>query len=111
MSSRRHATWADTPGVRSSLPRFYKLTRPLLRTATQGADTIVWLGAAVEPGRSTGRFWDDRRPRPTHVLRWTKESRQEREALWAQCVALSGWRAAQAGKIPPAVHGDPSPHR
>ena len=63
-----HPGWADTPGVRSSLPRFYKVTRPLLRTPAQGADTIVWLGAAAEPGRSSGRFWHDRRPRPTHRL-------------------------------------------
>ncbi|MDQ6748284.1 MAG: SDR family NAD(P)-dependent oxidoreductase, partial [Candidatus Dormibacteraeota bacterium] len=55
-----HPGWADTPGVRSSLPRFYRLTRPLLRTPGQGADTIVWLGAASEPGSSSGGFWHDR---------------------------------------------------
>jgi len=86
-----HPGWADTPGVETSLPRFYRLTRPLLRTPAQGADTIVWLGAAEEPGRSTGRFWHDRRPRPTHLLPWTRETRQEREQLWARCAQLSGW--------------------
>jgi len=85
-----HPGWADTPGVRSSLPRFYKLTRPLLRTPAQGADTIVWLGAADEPLRSSGRFWHDRRARPTHVLPGTRETRQERERLLAECVRLSG---------------------
>jgi dehydrogenase/reductase SDR family member 12 len=89
-----HPGWADTPGVRSSLPRFYTVTRPLLRTPAQGADTIVWLGAAAEPGRSSGRFWHDRRPRPTHRLRCTRETRQEREQLLAECVRLSGWRDA-----------------
>jgi dehydrogenase/reductase SDR family member 12 len=87
-----HPGWSDTPGVRSSLPRFYELTRPLLRTPAQGADTIVWLGAAAEPGRSSGRFWHDRRPRSTHWLPWTRETRQERERLLAECVRLSGWR-------------------
>ena len=91
-----HPGWADTPGVRSSLPRFYKLTRPLLRTPAEGADTIVWLGAATEPGRSSGRFWHDRRPRPTHWLRSNRETRQERERLLAECVRLSGWRGASA---------------
>jgi dehydrogenase/reductase SDR family member 12 len=86
-----HPGWADTPGVETSLPRFYRLTRPLLRTPAEGADTIVWLGAADEPGRSTGLFWHDRRPRPTHLLPWTRETQQERERLWAQCVQLSGW--------------------
>jgi dehydrogenase/reductase SDR family protein 12 len=86
-----HPGWADTPGVRSSLPRFYNLTRPLLRTPAQGADTIVWLGAAAEPGRTSGRFWHDRRPRPTHWLRATRETRQERARLLAECARLSDW--------------------
>jgi dehydrogenase/reductase SDR family member 12 len=89
-----HPGWADTPGVRSSLPRFYKVTRPLLRTPAQAADTVVWLGAAAEPGRSSGRFWHDRRPRPSHRLPWTRETRQERERLLAECVRLSGWHDA-----------------
>ena len=86
-----HPGWADTPGVKASLPRFYRLTRPLLRTSEQGADTIVWLGAADEPGRSTGLFWHDRRRRPTHLLPWTRETQRERERLWARCVQLSSW--------------------
>jgi NAD(P)-dependent dehydrogenase (short-subunit alcohol dehydrogenase family) len=89
-----HPGWSDTPGVRSSLPRFYAATRPLLRTPAQGADTIVWLGAAAEPGHSSGRFWHDRRPRPTHLLRWTRETRQERTRLLAECRRLSGWQCA-----------------
>jgi dehydrogenase/reductase SDR family protein 12 len=91
-----HPGWSDTRGVRSSLPRFYELTRPLLRTPAEGADTIVWLGAAAEPGRSSGRFWHDRRPRPTHWLPWTRETRQERERLLAECARLSGWRDPSA---------------
>ena len=87
-----HPGWVDTPGVRSSLPRFYKATRPLLRTPVQGADTIIWLGAAAEPSHSSGRFWHDRRPRPTHLLPCTRETPQERERLWAECERLSGWQ-------------------
>ena len=60
-----HPSWADTPGVQSSLPRFYELTRPLLRTPAQGADTIVWLGAATEPGRSSARPPTPPHARPT----------------------------------------------
>jgi dehydrogenase/reductase SDR family member 12 len=87
-----HPGWADTAGVRSSLPRFYRFTRPLLRTDAQGADTIVWLAAADEPAASSGGFWHDRRRRPTHLLPRTKETPEERERLWSRCVALSGWR-------------------
>jgi dehydrogenase/reductase SDR family member 12 len=84
-----HPGWADTPGVRSSLPRFYRVTRPLLRSPHQGADTIVWLGAAVEPAETSGGFWHDRRRRPTHLLPGTRETEVERDRLWAECVALS----------------------
>ena len=84
-----HPGWADTPGVRSSLPRFYRATRPLLRSPHQGADTIVWLGAAAEPADTSGGFWHDRRRRPTHLLPGTRETEEERDRLWAECVALS----------------------
>jgi NAD(P)-dependent dehydrogenase (short-subunit alcohol dehydrogenase family) len=90
-----HPGWADTPGVRTSLPRFHRLARPLLRTPEQGADTIVWLASAAEPARSTGGFWHDRRRRPTHRVPWTRESADDRNALWTACERLtSGPRAA-----------------
>ncbi len=84
-----HPGWADTPGVRSSLPRFYKTMGPLLRSPEQGADTIVWLGAAARPGQSSGKFWHDRRPRPVHLLPWTRESAADRERLWRECERLT----------------------
>ncbi len=84
-----HPGWADTPGVRTSLPTFHRLSRPLLRTPEQGADTIVWLSTATEPARSTGGFWHDRRRRPTHRVPWTRESADQREALWTACERLT----------------------
>lgn len=84
-----HPGWADTPGVSSSLPRFYKLTQAILRSPEQGADTIVWLCASEEAGRSSGKFWHDRRQRPTHRSRRTRESADEREALWTALSRLS----------------------
>jgi dehydrogenase/reductase SDR family protein 12 len=90
-----HPGWVDTPGLKSSLPRFYGATKWLLRTSQEGADTIVWLGAASEPLRSSGGFWHDRRQRPTHLVPWTKEAPEERERLWAECERLSGWHGAQ----------------
>ncbi len=97
-----HPGWSDTPGVRSSLPRFYRVTRPLLRTPEQGADTIVWLGAAAEPALTSGRFWHDRRPRPTHRLPRTHETPEEAASLWAQCAELSGWKDDSADQAPVA---------
>ncbi len=85
-----HPGWADTPGLRASLPGFHRLVGPLLRTAEQGADTIVWLGAAAEPAASSGRFWHDRRIRPTHVAGYAREGEADRERLWSACVELAG---------------------
>ncbi|MFL5865158.1 MAG: SDR family NAD(P)-dependent oxidoreductase [Solirubrobacteraceae bacterium] len=102
-----HPGWVDTPGVRSSLPRFYRATRPLLRTPAEGADTVLWLGSAAEPGNSSGRFWHDRRQRPTHVLPRTRESGQERERLLAECERLSGSRIATPGISNSDQEGEP----
>ena len=88
-----HPGWVDTPGVASSLPRFHRLTGPLLRSPQQGADTIVWLGAAAEPVESSGGFWHDRRRRPTHRVPWTREPPEDREELWRECERLTGWHA------------------
>jgi dehydrogenase/reductase SDR family member 12 len=84
-----HPGWVNTPGLASSLPRFHKITRPLLRTPAQGADTIVWLAAAPAPALATGQFWHDRSRRPTHIVSSTKETQQERELLWAECERLT----------------------
>ena len=85
-----HPGWARTEGVSNSLPTFNLIMQPLLRTPEQGADTIVWLAAAPDPARSSGRFWFDRREVPTHMLESTKETRAEREALWSNLVEITG---------------------
>ncbi|SDO59356.1 NAD(P)-dependent dehydrogenase, short-chain alcohol dehydrogenase family [Nakamurella panacisegetis] len=80
-----HPGWADTPGVTDSIPGFAKLVRPILRTAEQGADTIVWLSAAGEPATTTGQFFSDRRVRPTYYLRWKHDRPAVRRRLWLAC--------------------------
>ncbi len=84
-----HPGWVDTPGIVESLPRFHKLLGPALRTPEEGADTIVWLGAADEPLRKPGRFWHDRRDRPTHRLPGTATSREDAARLWEACERLT----------------------
>ncbi len=84
-----HPGWADTKGVRDWLPVFRAVTRPIIRTPEEGADTIVWLGAAPEPLRSTGNFWSDRRRRPTHYrLGAADASPADRQRLWELCQSL-----------------------
>jgi NAD(P)-dependent dehydrogenase (short-subunit alcohol dehydrogenase family) len=85
-----HPGWVDTPGLRTSLPRFRRVVGPLLRTPEQGADTIVWLAAA--PSLPTGCFWHDRRRRPVHLVPGTREDPGDRARLWEECETLSGLR-------------------
>ncbi|MEZ5610233.1 MAG: SDR family NAD(P)-dependent oxidoreductase [Rhodocyclaceae bacterium] len=90
-----HPGWADTPGVDAALPAFSKIMGPLLRTADQGADTLVWLASDDAALESNGLFWLDRRPRSTHKLRSTKRSdtAERRQQLWA-------WVSETAGHAP-----------
>lgn len=75
-----HPGWAETPGVARSLPTFRKVMSPLLRTAEDGADTLVWLASDDgEPLAKSGLFWLDRRPRGLHRLGRTEKSDTESE--------------------------------
>ncbi|MEM1402470.1 MAG: SDR family NAD(P)-dependent oxidoreductase [Pseudomonadota bacterium] len=78
-----HPGWADTPGVESALPAFHKITKYILRTPEEGADTIVWLAAASEAESVSGKLFLDREPRTTHLMSRTREVRGEREKLMA----------------------------
>jgi NAD(P)-dependent dehydrogenase (short-subunit alcohol dehydrogenase family)/uncharacterized protein YndB with AHSA1/START domain len=76
-----HPGWADTPGVETALPGFYRLTRHFLRTPEEGADTIVWLAASTEAGKVSGKFWLDREQHPSHLSDRTRESAGQRRQL------------------------------
>jgi dehydrogenase/reductase SDR family protein 12 len=86
-ASSGHPGWVDTPGISASLPLFRTLTRPILRTPEQGADTFVWLAGADVPA---GRFWHDREPRPEHFLGRHRETAEERRIFWNAVEGLSG---------------------
>ena len=75
-----HPGWVDTPGVAAALPGFRRVTRPILLSPEQGADTIVWLATAPATRLGSGRFWHDRRARPEHPLPWTREKDPGRRA-------------------------------
>ncbi|MEV4423087.1 SDR family NAD(P)-dependent oxidoreductase [Patulibacter sp. NPDC049589] len=85
-----HPGWADTPGVEESLPGFHRLTKRILRSPAEGADTIVWLAAASAPMHRSGGFWQDRRARPTHYGPWTREDPATRRKIWETCAQLAG---------------------
>jgi len=92
-----HPGWADTPGVAQSLPAFRRVTRPILRTPAQGADTVVWL-AATDRDWPSGEFWCDREVRSTTRLPGTATSDTEAEALW-------DWVRAAATRVSPQDDG------
>ena len=79
-----HPGWADTPGVATSIPLFRAVTKPILRSADQGADTVSWLAAADADHIESGRFWCDRERRPIHRLPATRrtDTPESRRALW-----------------------------
>ncbi|XP_065752180.1 dehydrogenase/reductase SDR family member 12 isoform X3 [Phocoena phocoena] len=78
-----HPGWADTPGVRLSMPGFHARLGARLRSEAQGADTVLWLAlaptAALQP---SGSFFQDRKPVPTHLpFARTSSSPAEEEKL------------------------------
>lgn len=76
-----HPGWADTAGVEAGIPGFRKVARPILRTAEEGADTLVWLVAAEEALQATGGFWHDRRQRSTVKFPGTSVDDEARAGL------------------------------
>lgn len=84
-----HPGWANTPGVEQSLPLFWRITKPILRTADSGADTIIWLAACDRAQQHSGKFWFDREPRSTHLLPGTRSSQAVHQTLWESVHAWS----------------------
>jgi NAD(P)-dependent dehydrogenase (short-subunit alcohol dehydrogenase family) len=94
--SAMHPGWADTPAVRSSLPRFRAVMQGRLRTPAEGADTVLWLAASDAAIGRSGRFWFDRAERSPHLLPWTRESKADRAALRALCERLASGSPTRA---------------
>ena len=69
-----HPGWADTAGVKTSLPTFRKILAPILRNAREGADTIDWL-AAERPAEVPDKVWFDRKPRSAHAYPHTRTAK------------------------------------
>lgn len=84
-----HPGWALTPGIESSLPVFRRFMGPLLRGATDGADTAVWLSLSAEAAGHGGCFWLDRRRRGTTRLPGTTTDPWEATALWDEVERLA----------------------
>ena len=60
-----HPGWVDTPAIRRAMPKFTAVTKRILRSPEEGADTISWLvgHADLELDRES-HFWFDRERAP-----------------------------------------------
>jgi dehydrogenase/reductase SDR family protein 12 len=68
-----HPGWADTAGVKTSLPKFRKVLAPILRNPRQGVDTVIWL-AAERPVEAVDQIWFDRKARSAHAYPHTRKA-------------------------------------
>ncbi len=82
-----HPGWSDTPGVQKSLPLFRKITRLVLRSHKEGADTIVWMAQSKQASLSSGKLFLDREPRSPYLLGNNVEKTEAREGLEAKMAA------------------------
>lgn len=89
-----HPGWADTPGLAESLPGFSRVMRPLLRTAAEGTDTIVWLATDPTVRPPGGCLYLDRRARPFDRMPQTRLSAADRQDLWDEISELAGLNPA-----------------
>lgn len=69
-----HPGWADTDGVKRSLPWFRAVLRRILRDTEQAADTIVWLATERPPANEEGGIWLDREQETEHAFSFTRNS-------------------------------------
>ena len=101
-----HPGWADTPGVRTSLPTFHRVLGPALRTAEQGAETATWLSWTPDVTAPGGDFWLDRHRRRTISLPGTSAPRSERDRLWTAVARRAGRRSLTLADSPTSVIHD-----
>lgn len=84
-----HPGWAETPGLESSLPSFFSSLKSELRTAKQGADTIIWaVSSDAVLKTDNGSFLFDRRQVSPHLtFAMTAADPSEIETLISACEA------------------------
>ncbi len=80
--------------VRGPLAWFYRWSRPLLRTAAEGASTVVFVATAPELDQVTGEYFANcRRVRPSRVARDDQAARRLWE-LSSELLAIGSQRDA-----------------
>lgn len=88
-----HPGWADTDGVKRSLPRFRKILKSILRDSASGGDTAIWLAATRPSQPEQELVWFDRAIRPAHVYDRTRVTKDTPQTLVA-------WLEKELDKFP-----------
>jgi dehydrogenase/reductase SDR family member 12 len=78
-----HPGWADTDGVKFSMPRFRKILQRILRDPESGADTALWLAGTRPAQPEQELVWFDRAIRNAHAYEHTRTSRDTPQSLVA----------------------------
>jgi len=75
------------------MPGFYDVLKNKLRTAQQGADTILWLGATSElTQEDNGEFFRDRSHEIKHFcISSTRYKPGQVDELWSWCCETAKW--------------------
>ncbi len=80
-----HPGWVDTAAVRRAMPKFALLTKLILRSPEEGADTISWLagyeGSDID---ETSGFWFDRARAPLMMSRRVSVPDEEIEHMMSR---------------------------
>jgi dehydrogenase/reductase SDR family member 12 len=86
-----HPGWADTGGVRTSMPSFHKTMQRQLRTLAQGVDTVLWLSLMDTAGLEAGALYLDRQVQAKHTfMSGTHYTDAQVDALWGALCKLAG---------------------
>lgn len=94
-----HPGWVETPGVADAMPMFRMTFGPLLRTARQGADTALWLGATRPDSRRADSVWFDRAEQSAHLLPGTRHGANTGDLV----ALLERYRADPTAPLPGAA--------
>jgi dehydrogenase/reductase SDR family member 12 len=92
-----HPGWASTEGLKTAMADFHESNKDTLRSAEEGADTIVYLASSESDkvkyadGGGGGKFWFDREVVRTSMP-WagTESTEREKRELWDNSVAYVG---------------------
>lgn len=103
-----HPGWADTEGVRTSIPGFHRAFETKLRSPAQGCDTIVWMSLVKDAAKlQAGAFYLDRTPQPKHLtLGGTSYTPQQAADLYHKLLDMAGLQQQQqpaAAAVPAAA--------